>query len=325
MTMGKTFGWLVVFVLLIVGLVWLGSSRRDSKQLARSTKTETAANRSAVSPATITEPKKPVGSVQQQEKASVNPGVAKDGSAVVPTQYRLPGVDRVQTGRSFEDWLSRYPQSMQKQMRAFNKRNHGVYEVSSAKMVAWMAQNGYVMPEDLAAVESMSTGDLRAMTASGNVKAAFLLKDRELGVLKRKFAEYASEGKSKDDVWLDNPQLETDGRMLKHVIEQSNSPYKGFLAARAAGVRGGDQNFADAQVIGALSWAESLGDFRGSTLAREFVHSGPGREEVRRLLYMSSGATAGFYLKNISKMRGEGCPYVGVSSDNPTAWTPDQR
>ncbi len=243
------------------------------------------------------------------------PKVADDGTAPVPARYRIAGIERVQTASSFEDWMSRFTAQDQEILRAFSKRNYGVYRVHSRETVAWMAQHGYPMPEEVLAAQSMSRATLRSMAKRGNLKAAFLLRSRNIQERARGIEDYLAKGKTLADFYRDHPQYITDEDLVRTLAGQSHSPYKAFLAADKARL-GDDPDASDAEVVAALMWAGLLGDFRNQRLVQRFVFSDPSRVQVRKAYALASASTSNLYLRSIV----ENCPgQIGVSSTgNPT-------
>src|SRR3569623_1806774 len=82
--------------------------------------------------------------------------ITADGTTAVPVQFQLPNVTRVRTARSYQEWLTQFPSLEQEKIELFNKAHFGLYRVNSREQVAWMAANGYPMPEDIVAAERLN-------------------------------------------------------------------------------------------------------------------------------------------------------------------------
>ncbi len=246
--------------------------------------------------------------------------IADDGTAPVPRRYQIAGVTRVQTAASFEDWMAHFSEADQAILRDFNKRNHGVYRVHNPETVAWMAQHGYPMPEDVLAAQALSRETLRDLVKEGNVKAAFLLRSRDIAEIKRKMEE---NDEKMGYILRKNPQYREDWmQYTKHVINKAQSPYKAFLEADSARLTG-NRDYEDVQVLAALKWASSLGDLRAYSLAERFVHSDPERMARRLTIMETATATAALYMQSFREQTGSS---IAVrSAHNPTAPAPYGR
>ncbi len=223
-------------------------------------------------------------SVKHDQSTSLTPVVVSrstisaDGMATVPVQFQLANVGRVRTAPSFQEWLAQFPSDQQARISAFNKAHFGVYRVNSREQVAWMAANGYPMPEDIVAAERLTDRDLLKLANQGNDKAAFLLAERQ----NKNLVDFVAEG---GDSWSYYDGMEgrsriNEGMTIDRLVKQSNSPYKGYLQASEANsglyARQG-QNVVDVRVISGLVWAEQLGDTRASQFVMDFVGGDPQR------------------------------------------------
>lgn len=216
--------------------------------------------------------------------------VASDGTAAVPSRYQIAGVKRVQTGRNFDDWMSYFSEQDQKVLRGFDKRFYGVYQGRNANQIAWMAAHGYPMPEDILAAEFIDTAALRKMAASGNIKAGFLLKDRELREIAKRMRE---QDKYYGQVLGSDPDLERDDLMLDTMITGSASPYRAFMHAQGGAVLGtSDPESIDGRVIGSLYWAVLLGDRGAAAMIKSFVQSAPDGAARDHRRAVNSGASS---------------------------------
>lgn len=182
--------------------------------------------------------------------------IASDGTTPVPERYQLPGVARVRTASSFGDWVNQYPVEDRKRITAFNTRYRNVYEVASPQQIAWMARNGYPMPEDLIAAQGIDDHTLQDLAAAGNVKANFLLNDRLLDRLG---------DRTEQDLDLSNPA----DRVLSAALSKSDalslhtaSAFKGYVEVAEAYKHNNDPVDQKAYLISGLFRAMQLGDGR---------------------------------------------------------------
>ncbi len=297
---------LVLVIVVVAGATWwLG--RADQKPADNGAVAETSAAASASVAAG------PASESPRTRDHSENDTqhIADDGTAPVPRRYQIAGVTQVQTAASFEDWMAHFSEADQAILRDFNKRNHGVYRVHNPETVAWMAQNGYPMPEDVLAAQGLSSETLRDLVKEGNVKAAFLLKSRNVAEINAKVA--LSDGKlNKSTVYENNPQYFKDLLRVKHLLKTANSPYKAFLEAQEASLMTG-QDSRDAKILAALVWAKHLGDFRSGRLVDRFIVSDRSRVDARQKIYAGVISMSLLYSRAIAEF----CPRrIGVSSQN---------
>lgn len=213
--------------------------------------------------------------------------IEADRTALVPMRYRMPGVERVRTASSFQDWLGQFPADVQEKMKAFSKRNFGVYSIDSPQQIAWMAAHGYPLPEDLVAADKLSNADLRELANQGNDKAGFLLRERNIDVLKAKFADYAAKGLSRQRFWEtdpDGPSMEQEDKNDRALMMKSWSPFKGYLQAQDSLLQQGDVSSsphdAEAKIMAGLALAGYLGDTRADQFALAYVGDDPIRQAI---------------------------------------------
>ncbi|MEO9079058.1 MAG: hypothetical protein ABI268_07060 [Rhodanobacter sp.] len=223
-------------------------------------------------------------SVTHAQSASLAPAVvyrstvSADGTAAVPVRFQLAGVGRVRTAPSFQEWLAQFPLYQQAQISAFNDAHFGVYRVNSREQVAWMAANGYPMPEDVVAAERISDMTLLKLADQGNDKAAFLLAERQ----NKKLVTFLAGGGERRAYYdgMEGRSRLDEQTTIDRLLEQSNSPYKGYNQASEA-ISGlyADQgrDVIDVRVIAGLVWAEQLGDTRAGQFMTEFVGGDPQR------------------------------------------------
>lgn len=237
--------------------------------------------------------------------------VLPDGAVSIPARFQLPGVRVAKSGVSFKDWLAQYPADQQGKIQAFDKKFYGVYSVNSREQVAWLAQNGYPLPEDIVAAERLSDGYLRELARQGNEKAGFLLRERNIAETKTKLDAYRAQGRTDADFWDNDPdaqQLRLDALETTRLLQQSHSPFKGYVQAADA-LQIDDPVGREAAVIAGLEWASSLGDFRAS----QFLDAYVGTDPVRAAMLNAANAVNINAGTDKMLMQSEGCQNPGVA------------
>jgi hypothetical protein len=242
------------------------------------------------------EPRSPVAQVaashasaRHGQSTSLAPAVVShstisvDGMAAVPIRFQLANVGRVRTAPSFQEWLAQFPSDQQAKIAAFNKAHFGVYRVNSREQVAWMAENGYPMPEDIMAADRLADRDLLKLANQGNDKAAFLLAERQ----NKELVDFLAEGGKRSAYFggAEGRNRLNEQMTIDQLVEQSNSPYKGYLQASEAisGLYAGErdpQDVIDAHVIAGLTWAEQLGDLRAGNFVADYAMGNPQRMTI---------------------------------------------
>ncbi|MBS0589531.1 MAG: hypothetical protein JSR65_02705 [Proteobacteria bacterium] len=216
--------------------------------------------------------------------------IAADGSAEVPVRYRFPGVDRVRTAKNFKQWLAQFAPDQQAVITDFDKTHFSVYDtVTSPEQVAWMAQRGYPMPEDILAVKGMSDDDLRRLFDQGNDKAGFLLYERMSERVRARITAYEAGGEKVDQLFKEDPAFSVEAaktRMfMQSLSDKSESAYKGYAVAYDASFDS-DPLARSTHIIAGLMWASMYGDSRAKTDALgRYVQDDP---DLNRLVAAAS-------------------------------------
>ncbi|HMM58121.1 MAG TPA: hypothetical protein PKD77_11125 [Rudaea sp.] len=192
--------------------------------------------------------------------------VEADGTVLVPRQYQLPGVEKVRTAKNFKDWIAQFPASDQKFIVDFDKSHFNVYStITSPQQVAWMAQHGYPMPEDILAAKNISDEELEKLAASGNDKAGFLLYERQAATVRTEIDAYIAGGGKESELPRSDTTLAAEqskvNSALNALYRSSSSPYKGYAMAQEASMRS-DADTRNAGIIAGLLWAGEYGDTR---------------------------------------------------------------
>jgi hypothetical protein len=206
--------------------------------------------------------------------------------------------------------VAQFPPDQQQRILDFDEKHFGVYRVNSPEQVAWMAQNGYPLPEDVIAAEGLTDDDLRELARRGNDKAGFMLRERNIEKTRQKVDAYVAQGRTQADFWTGDPdaqQLAHDDRLTRQIIDQSNSPYKGFVQTQEAALLSEPMGI-DSTVIAGLSWARRLGDFRAQQFMAEYVADDP----IREAMQTAANAVASNDTRDFTLMQGRGCERIGT-------------
>lgn len=210
---------------------------------------------------TASKPNKPLASTNSTPKPRFP--IADDGTIEMPLKFRLPGVEKLRTAANTRDWMALYPAIDQERIKRFSDRYHGVYDISSAQQIAWMAQNGYPMPEDIIVAQGMSDKELHELSKNGNEKASLLLHDR--------LQTRVEERQSKLDMSKpEDLEIQTMLSESNFVLASSPSAFKGFVEAAEALKKTNNPDEQKARLIAGLMRADALGDRRAFDILSSF-------------------------------------------------------
>jgi hypothetical protein len=294
------------FVLLLsVAYFWMHGKSSNAPPVKVSTSTaEASAQGKAHQPTTQT-PRSSAPAL------AAKPNVLPDGMVSIPARFQLPGVSVAKSGVNSKDWLAQFPADQQAKISAFNKRHFGLYQVNSREQVAWMAENGYPIPEDVIAAEKLSDADLRELAKQGNDKAGFMLRERTLDAIRSKLDEYHAQGRTDADFWSGDPmaaQISADELATTDLLNKSHSPYKGYVKAFGNG-RQENQLAKDIDAIAGLEWALRLGDFRAAQFLNAYVQGNSNLEA----LVMVANEVSGDASTDSVLMKTTGCQNAGTA------------
>lgn len=276
----------VVVGLLVLAAYWLGAESKQGGDAKTAGPIKPVIAISVAEPNTVPAP----ATVNLERHRGPQVELADDGSAPVPLRYQFAGVERVQTGMDFENWMAQYSAVDQEIIRAFSEKYFGIYENRTSESIAWMAANGYLMPEDIIAAQAFSTEQLQQLANNGNDKAAFLLKDRYLNRLAE---EMDASDLTFEDAAKRMELMGIEGGYLSGIY-QSASPYKAYLTARIATIEATDPGSPQqsASILAALTWARNLGDLGADRLILDFVQSDPDDRLIRSLLHLATDSAS---------------------------------
>ncbi|HMM58120.1 MAG TPA: hypothetical protein PKD77_11120 [Rudaea sp.] len=206
--------------------------------------------------------------------------MAGDGTVAVPARYQFPGVERVRTAKNFKEWLAQFPPAQQSLITDFDKTHFSVYDtITSPEQVAWMAQHGYPMPEDILAATRMSDDDLKRLSDHGNDKAGFLLYERMAQRIRSRVDDYVASGGNKEQLLREDFSFALDAMktatFLQSLYKDSESAYKGYAIAYDASFES-DPLDRSSRIIAGLMWASKYGDSRASSDAlSKYIQGNP--------------------------------------------------
>jgi len=155
-------------------------------------------------------------------------------SVVIPRKWQFAGISSTRSGKSDSDWLSQYSSAELETIRKFNQLHPYAWTVHSAKEIAWMAQNGFPMPEDLFAADRMSDEELRDLAARAGGKAALLYYDRLSSERSAAIDVLRQQGGSAAGFIAAHPDVEAEWERMYQIVRQTESPFLGYLEASRA-------------------------------------------------------------------------------------------
>ena len=188
-------------------------------------------------------------------------------TAAIPPRYQLPGITHARTADSFDAWMEQFPPDDRKRIEAFADRYYGVYEIASAKQIAWMAQVGYPMPEDLIAAAKMTDAELQDLASKGNTKAKILWSDRQLTAAVDKLKQLDPNSPEANDA-----RSSTFSSLVS--VLNSDTPFKGYLEAADGLYLQRDADTGVAYITAGLLHAASLGDTRAADVLSDYADAG---------------------------------------------------
>lgn len=264
-------GWLLVILIALIAAAYFWLRSEPNKLVAR------PADQLGVNHASV----KHAQSTPLAPAAVPRSTISADGTAAVPIRFQLANIGRVRTAPSFQEWLDQFPPDQRSKITAFNKAHFGVYQVNSREQVAWMAENGYPMPEDIVAADRLADRDLLKLANQGNDKAAFLLAERQ----NEELVAFLAKGGTKNTYFdgAEGRNRLNEKITIDQLVKQSNSPYKGYIQSSKAisGLYMGEgQDVTDAYVIAGLIWAEQLGDTRAGNFVTDYAIGNPQRVTI---------------------------------------------
>jgi hypothetical protein len=195
----------------------------------------------------------------------------------VPSNLQFAGVSTIQSADSFADWMAKFNPDQRRIIDDFNRKFPGVYEVTSRAQIAWMAQKGYLMPEDVLAASGMTESELKTLADQGNIKAKLLYSQRvqtRFNTAQQAFVEAG--GRAADF------SESADGRAIFQELMGSSraatsnveNPFVGYQIAWQS-LSLPDPEHISAGVLRGLMQAEMAGDVRVTTqLLEEYRQAG---------------------------------------------------
>lgn len=171
----------------------------------------------------------------QSQQAAMQPNRDQGESlAVIPLKWRFAGIATTTTAKDGMKWLNSYPQEDMPIFRAFNLSHPYAWSINSADQIAWMAANGFPMPEDVVAAAGMSDEQLRDAADNGGMKAKFLYYDRLSSEAGAELDDFKQQGGEVSDFMASHPAIESELRRMLPIVQSSSSPFVGYLEASRA-------------------------------------------------------------------------------------------
>jgi len=159
----------------------------------------------------------------------------KAGDVVaIPPKWRFRGIASTQSTALDLASFNLYTEEEQAIVRRFNLLHPFVWGVHSAAETAWMAANGFPLPEEVIAADHMSDAELKDAADDGGMKAKFLYYDRLLSEVDMQLDEFKQQGGTAADFAANHLDLESELHRMYQMVSGSDSPFLGYLEASRA-------------------------------------------------------------------------------------------
>ena len=171
----------------------------------------------------------------------------------VPDRYALAAGTPIPEAGSWDELAQRLPVADRELALAFAERYAGAFETTTPEQLAWMAEHGFPLPEEIARAEAMSDDWLLDLAERGSGKAALLGFDR--------FARQAHELRQGErSLETERQAVDADVRSQRseELAFASCSPFAGWIHARRLGSIYGPSP----GVLAALAYSVAFGDWR---------------------------------------------------------------
>lgn len=216
------------------------------------------------------------------------------GTAGIPPKWQFEGIAETRTGPNDSAWLSSYPVADLSIFQQFNQLHPYAWNAYSSDQISWMAENGFPMPEDVLAAADMSDSNLKQASDSGGMKANFLYYDRLLSNYNVARDEYKQTGGSAEDFEATHQDLFGEMDRLRKLVEQSDSPYLGYLETESAMWQGNHENFVQG-MMGGLALAYFRGDDRAGNAILAMAANGDATDREAALAYRIVSQLRNYY------------------------------
>lgn len=237
------------------------------------------------------EPRQTAQADDATSASSSNP----DGiSAAISVCWRFANVATTKLAGDDSQWAALYPPEKLPEIRNFNLMHPFAWTVHSGQQIAWMAANGFPMPEDVFAADAMNREQLRRAADAGGPKAQMLYYDRLMSERELALDAWKQEGNSVENFSQSQPALEAEWQRMWQVVAQIDSPYVGYLeAARAQWI---DDRDARAQAFaGGLALAYFRGDDRAGNAILSATANGDLTDQEAELAYRIVSQIRNYY------------------------------
>jgi hypothetical protein len=184
----------------------------------------------------------------------------------LPTDMQLPGLATVARATSWEQRIAGYPERQQDYLRAKNDMYFGALQFASAEEQEKLVAQGFPMPEEWLAAQSLPDGELERLATQGNRKAQMFLVDRAVDDVGPVLKERGL-GDSPEDREMFR-RFSTASATAAMLLLNTCSPFAAYQSGvlLASGTLGHDP----AMAAGSFLAARDLGDTRADTLSRAF-------------------------------------------------------
>jgi hypothetical protein len=281
----------VLALVLAVGLLgyWLGRGAAPQPKTPSTAKTAVVAASPASSRAN-----KPV--LPKQRKSASAP-LERINASSIPLKWRFAGITQYQSGNDTESWLAQFADHHDLIVR-FNQRYPYAWNVSSPEEIAWLAKNGFPMPEDVIAADAMSDNDLRREADAGSSKALMLYYERLSSELLAAGREEMNKGASTYEVMQRvaeaMPQTEFEVGRLSSLVRGMDTPFFGYVEANRPFLDD-NQTVREENLAAGLALAFARGDDRAANAVLGAAANGMLSDEQASIAYRVMATMRDYY------------------------------
>ncbi len=218
-------------------------------------------------------------------------------AAEIAPKWRFAGISSYRVASDTESWMSLYADHHDLIVR-FNQRYPYAWNVSSAEEIAWLAKNGFPMPEDMIAADAMSDDDLRREADAGSSKALMLYYERLQSEWITAARDEISKGASPSDAdqraAIAIPKTHLEIGRISSQVRGMETPFFGYLEANQP-LLVDDETAREQNLAGGLALAYARGDDRAGMAVLSTAANGALSEEQAALAYRIMAETRDYY------------------------------
>jgi hypothetical protein len=283
----------VLAFVLAVGLsgYWLGRGAAPQARTPSATQSAVVAASPASSRAN-----KPVLPKPRNSTSAAAPPERINASSI-PLKWRFAGITHYQSGDDSESWLAQFADHHDAIVR-FNQRYPYAWNVSSPEEIAWLAKNGFPMPEDVIAADAMSDDDLRREADAGSSKALILYYERLSSELLAADRDELNKGGSTYEVMQRvadaMPQTEFEVGRVSSLVRGMDTPFFGYVEATRPFLED-NQTMREENLAAGLALAFARGDDRAANAVLGAAANGMLSDEQASIAYRVMATMRDYY------------------------------